>query len=37
MEDWNTRGDAQRRSYFGKPGLFSFLLIIGFILYFFFS
>ncbi len=35
MDQWNSRDDAQERSFFGKTGMVS--LVIGFVLYFFFG
>jgi hypothetical protein len=37
MDQWNSRDDAQERSFFGKTGMVSLLLVIGFVLYFFFG
>lgn len=37
MDQWNSRDDAQERSFFGKTGVVSLLLVIGFVLYFFFG
>lgn len=37
MNQWNNRDDAQERSFFGKPGVVSLFLVVGFVLYFFFG
>ncbi len=37
MDQWNSRDEAHGRSFFGKAGVFSLLLVIGFMLYFFFG
>ncbi len=37
MDQWNSRDDAQERSFFGTTGIVSLLLVIGFALYFVFG
>lgn len=37
MDQWNSHDDAHERSFFGKPGMVSLLLVVGFVLYFFFG
>lgn len=37
MDQWDPRDQAENRSFYGKPGLISFILVIGFVLYVFFG
>ncbi len=37
MAQFDPRDKAQDRTYYGKPGLFGLLLVLGFVLYFFFG